>query len=157
MRPEGERLAFISMCVDFLHAGHMNVILEARKYGGVVIGLLSDKAILSYKRKPICTYEQRKIVAQNIKGVVRVVKQPEHDLVSTIRRVKPDYVVNGDDWKTGNQSHIRQTCIDALKEWGGELIEIPYTEGISSTNIIKRINSETEENVDEEKNSLNSL
>jgi len=142
MRKKEEKIAFISMCVDYLHYGHINVILHAKKYGKVVVGLLTDEAIETYKRKPFCTYEQRKIVLESVKWVDKVIKQDECDFVKTIRKLKPDYVVNGDDWKTGVQSPVRDRCIETLKEWGGELIEIPYTKWISSSKIIEEIHGE---------------
>jgi len=123
------------MSADILHHGHLNIIKEARKIGEVIIGLLEDQAIASYKRLPYMAYEQRKIIIENIKGIKEVVPQSTLDYVPNLRTLKPDYVVHGDDWREGVQQQTRQRVIDALKEWGGELIEIPYTEGISSTKI----------------------
>jgi phosphoenolpyruvate mutase len=72
-------------------------------------------------------------VVENIKGVDRVVAQETLDYVPNLRRYRPDYVVHGDDWRTGVQAQTRQRVIDVLSEWGGELVEVPYTQGISST------------------------
>lgn len=121
------------MSADLVHPGHLNIIEQARKYGDVVIGLLTDEAIASYKRLPFMTFEQRKKVIENIKGVSRVVPQRTLDYVENLEALKPDYVVHGDDWKQGVQKLTRQRVIDALASWGGELIEVPYTRGISST------------------------
>ncbi|MCP5107473.1 MAG: phosphoenolpyruvate mutase [bacterium] len=127
------KTVYVGMSADLIHPGHLNIIEEARKYGEVIIGVLTDKAIASYKRLPFLTYEQRKVIVENIKGVSRVVPQATLDYVPNLREFKPDYVVHGDDWRTGVQRETRQRVIDALAEWGGELIEPKYTPGISST------------------------
>ncbi|MEX0986480.1 MAG: adenylyltransferase/cytidyltransferase family protein, partial [Bacteroidales bacterium] len=126
---------YVGMSADLIHPGHLNIIKEATRLGDVIIGLLTDKAIASYKRLPSLKYEQRKIVIENIKGVSEVVPQQELDYVPNLRMIKPDYVVHGDDWKKGVQQQVRQRVIDTLKEWGGELHEVPYTQGISSTQL----------------------
>jgi phosphoenolpyruvate phosphomutase len=101
----------------------------------VTIGLLTDAAIASYKRLPHMTYEQRRMVVENLQGVTRVVAQETLDYVPNLQRLRPDYVVHGDDWQTGVQQQTRQRVIDALAQWGGQLVEVPYTEGISSTQL----------------------
>ena len=118
---------YIAMSADFVHDGHMNVIKEGAKYGDVTIGLLTDEAVATYKRAPILEYEHRKKIFENIKNVKDVIPQESLDYTENLRKLKPDYVIHGDDWRTGVQSEIRQRVIDTLKEWGGELIEVPYT------------------------------
>lgn len=126
---------YVAMSADLIHTGHLNIIEEARKYGDVLIGLLTDKAIASYKRLPYMTFEQRKKVVENIKGVHEVVPQETLDYVPNLEKYKPDFVVHGDDWKTGVQKEVRQKVIDALAKWGGKLIEPHYTPGISSSEL----------------------
>ena len=126
---------YVGMSADLVHPGHINIIKEAVKYGEVTVGLLTDKAIASYKRLPYLIYEQRKEVIENIKGVQNVVPQKTLDYSANLRKIRPDYVVHGDDWRSGVQKSTRQKVIDTLAEWGGELIEIPYTRGISSTQL----------------------
>jgi len=128
---------YVGMAADYLHVGHINIINEAKKYGEVIIGLLTDKAIASYKRVPVTTYEQREKVVENIKGVSQVVPQRTLDYVENLRMLKPDYVVHGDDWRDNPQKKTRQRVVEVLMEWGGELIEPPYTKGISSTLLIE--------------------
>jgi len=128
---------YVGMAADYLHVGHISIINAAEKYGDVIVGLLTDEAIASYKRVPVTTYEQRKKVVENIKGVVKVVPQPTLDYVESLRQLKPDYVVHGDDWKYSPQKETRRRVIQVLKEWGGKLIEPPYTRGISSTLLIE--------------------
>ncbi|MCD4793741.1 MAG: phosphoenolpyruvate mutase [Bacteroidales bacterium] len=126
---------YVGMSADLIHPGHLNIIKEASKLGDVIVGVLTDKAIASYKRLPALKYEQRIIIIENIKGVTEVIPQNELDYTVNLRKVKPDYVVHGDDWKEGIQRKVRQQVIDTLAEWGGKLHEVPYTKGISSTQL----------------------
>lgn len=131
---ESEKTVYIGMSADLLHPGHLNIIEQARKIGGrIVVGLLTDKAIASYKRLPYMSWAQRKVVVENVKGVDEVVPQETLDYVPNLLVIKPDYVLHGDDWKTGVQAETRQRIVDVMAQWGGQVIDIPYTEGISST------------------------
>jgi phosphoenolpyruvate phosphomutase len=123
------------MSADILHPGHINVLRVARELGEVTVGLLTDAAIASYKRLPYMSYEQRLAVISELAGVDHVVPQETLDYVPNLRRLRPDYVVHGTDWRTGVQQATRQRVIEALEEWGGELVEPEYTEGISSTQL----------------------
>lgn len=124
---------YVGMSADLLHPGHTNILKTARDLGDVVVGLLTDEAIASYKRLPFMSYEQRKEVIENIKGVARVVPQTTLDYVPNLESLKPDFVVHGDDWKDGVQQNTRARVIETLSKWGGRLVEVPYTKGISST------------------------
>ena len=133
------KTVYIGMSADLIHPGHINIINTGREYGDVVVGLLTDKAIASYKRLPYLPFEHRKQIIENIKGVTQVVPQETLDYVANLKSIRPDYVVHGDDWKTGPQQETRERVIDALKTWGGELIEPKYTEGLSSTALNKAV------------------
>jgi phosphoenolpyruvate phosphomutase len=126
---------YIAMSADLVHHGHLNIIEEGRKLGDVIVGVLTDKAIASYKRLPYLDFEARSRIIENIKGVNLVVPQETLDYVENLRKYKPDYVIHGDDWQTGRQKQVRERVIETIGEWGGELVEIPYTEGISSTQL----------------------
>ena len=130
---------YIGMSVDLVHPGHINIIKKGVEIGDVIVGLLTDEAIASYKRLPFMNYNLREEIVSNIKGVSSVVAQSTLDYTNNLRKIKPDYVVHGDDWKEGVQSKTRQDVIDVLKEWNGELIEVPYTQGISSTSLHKSL------------------
>ena len=127
------------MSADIIHHGHLNIIKEAVKLGDVVVGLLTDQAIASYKRLPLIPFSQRKLIVENIKGVEEVVPQETLDYVPNLQKIKPDYVVHGDDWKTGVQKETRKRVIETLKKWGGILVEIEYTKGVSSTQLINNL------------------
>lgn len=129
-------LVYVGMSADLIHHGHVNIIQAAKKLGKVVVGLLTDEAIASYKRVPLLKYEQRKKVVENFAGVERVVPQHTLDYVPNLKKLKPAFVVHGDDWRTGVQRETRAKVLEALKEWGGKLVEPKYTKGISSTEMI---------------------
>ena len=131
------KTVYVGMSADLVHPGHLNIIKKAATLGEVTIGLLTDQAIASYKRVPFMTFEQRLQVVENIKGVTRVIQQTTLDYVPNLEELKPNYVVHGDDWQQGVQKNVRQSVIDCLAQWQGELVEVPYTHGISSTSLHK--------------------
>ena len=132
-----DKTVYVGMSADLLHHGHLNIIEEARKHGKIMIGLLTDKAISSYKRLPYLTFKERKKIIENIKGVDVVVPQETLDYEYNLREYKPDFVVHGDDWKDGAQKITREKVINTLNEWGGQLIEILYTAGVSYLNNLR--------------------
>ncbi len=129
------KLVYVGMSADLVHPGHLNILKKAAELGEVIVGLLTDEAIAGYKRLPFMNFEQRWEIVESIKGVSRVVPQATLDYVANLEWLKPDYVVHGDDWREGVQKKTRQRVIDTLKRWGGELVEFPYTQGISSTQL----------------------
>jgi len=133
------KVVYVSMAVDLLHAGHIRIIKEARKLGDVTVGLLTDKAIGEYRKIPYFDYNHRRMIAENIKGVKRIIEQDTWDCVPNIRKIKPNYVVHGDDWKKGAQSEKREKVIEALKDWGGKLIEPSYSKEFSTKILSKQI------------------
>ena len=134
-----EKVVYVGMSADIIHPGHLNIIHEATKLGRVVVGVLTDKAIASYKRLPYLTYEQRALIVENLKGVDEVIPQTTLDYVPNLEKVHPDYVLHGDDWKQGVQQKTRQRVIDCVSKWGGKVIDIPYTQGISSSMLNQRL------------------
>lgn len=118
---------YLAFSTDILHHGHINIIQKASEFGDVIVGVLSDQAVASYKRLPFLNLEQRMSVIQSIKGVSEVVVQNEVDYEPNLRKIKPDIVVHGDDWREGIQMNVRRRVIEVLKEWGGELIEFAYS------------------------------
>ena len=135
MTERNKGTVYVGMSADLIHPGHLHVIETARDLGRVIVGLLTDQAIASYKRLPYLSYEQREIIVRNIKGVEEVVAQETLDYGPNLRRLRPNFVVHGDDWRDGVQRQTRERVIQALQEWGGKLVEVPYTQGISSTQL----------------------
>lgn len=134
-----QKKVYVGLAVDIIHEGHINILKTASKYGEVIVGLLTDEAISSYKNIPHLNFERRKIVVQNIKYVKKVIPQSTLSYVPNLKKLKPDYVVHGDDWKKGVQKQTRKDVIKTLKKWSGRLIEPKYTKNISSTLIKNKI------------------
>lgn len=122
---------YIAISADILHHGHINLIKKASEYGDLTVGILTDEAIATYKRLPVLDYEERAFIISNIEGVNDVIAQDTLDYTENLLKLKPDYVVHGDDWVNNDQQSIRSKVIETLKQWGGKLIEIPYTKGVS--------------------------
>lgn len=116
---QNKKKVYVAMGADLLHPGHLNIINTATKYGEVIIGLLTDSAVVKFSRLPYMTYEQRKIIMESVKGVREVVMQDTLDYTKNLEKIKPDYVVHGDDWKIGIQADIRKKVIETIRQWGG--------------------------------------
>jgi phosphoenolpyruvate phosphomutase len=129
MRP----VIYLGMRGDIIHPGIINIISEGAKHGDVLVGLLTDSAIASHQRLPYLTYEQRKTVIENIKGVSGVVPQEDWSYVPNLRKYKPAAIIHGDDWKSGHLRKERDDVFEVMNELGGEVIEIPYTAGVNSS------------------------
>ena len=149
-----KNISYVGFAGDIIHYGHIKIINTASKYGSVVVGLLTDKAISSYKRKPLMNYKQRYTVISNIKNVELVIAQNTLDYTKNLKKIKPKYVVHGDDWKKGPQKKTRENIIKLLSSWNGKLIEVPYTKGISTTKILTHLRKEI---VNQNKNTSSSL
>lgn len=137
----GRKLVYVGMSADLLHTGHLNVIEHAARIGSVMVGLLSDAGVAEYKRVPLVRYEERARLVAALKGVERVVRQETlADVVTNLRRYRPDVLVHGDDWLApGPLRETRELVIRTLAEWGGELVEVPYTPGVSSSLLHERL------------------
>ncbi len=134
-----KKVIYLSLSADNLHHGHISVINKASSLGNLTIGLLTEEAILSKKRLPLLTFEQRKKIITNIKGVKKVIPQREWDDTVNIRKIKPDIVVHGDDWKHGLEKDLRTKVIKCLKSIGSKLIEVPHAKDAHSFNIHNEI------------------
>jgi phosphoenolpyruvate phosphomutase len=132
---------YLGMIADIMHPGLTNIINEGAKYGDVVIGLFTDKAIATHKRLPYLSYEQRREVLMNIKGVSDIVPQDEWSYVPNLLKYKPDYIIHGDDWVQGPDKYIRDEVYKTMEKLGGEVIEIPYTQGITSSGLANELAS----------------
>ena len=136
-----EKKVYLGMIGDIMHPGLINIINEGAKYGEVMIGLYTDKAIATHKRLPYLTYDQRKQVIESIKGVSSIVPQDDWSYVPNLLKYKPDYIIHGDDWLYGPDKYIRDEVFKTMEKIGGEVIEIPYTKGISASGLKEEIDS----------------
>jgi phosphoenolpyruvate phosphomutase len=130
-----QKTVFVVMSAEIFHPGHLNIIKVARDLGEVTVGLATDRFNARYKRLTLMSYEDRKAIVENINGVKNVIAQDTLDLAPILRELRPDYFVHGDDWKFGPLKAVRQQVLEVMQEWGGVLVEPPYTEGISSTKL----------------------
>lgn len=135
------KIVYLGMIGDIMHPGLINIINEGAKYGEVMIGLYTDKAITTHKRLPYLTYDQRKQVIESIKGVSSIVPQDDWSYVPNLLKYKPDYIIHGDDWLYGPDKYIRDEVFKTMEKIGGEVIEIPYTKGISASGLKEEIDS----------------
>ena len=123
-----ERTVYMCFSTEYIHSGHVEIIKKARRLGRLIIGILSDEAVSSYKRYPLIPFEERKALFENMAGVERVVTQHTLSYAENLRELKPDYVVHGNDWVEGFQKPIRQEVCEVLAEYGGRLVEYPYSD-----------------------------
>ncbi len=121
------KTVYMCFSTDMLHSGHISIIKKAQRLGKLIIGVLSDEAVASYKRFPLMPFSERKIMMENITGVYKVVQQDELSYRNNIESIKPDYVVHGDDWQVGFQKPVRDEVVELLASYGGQLVEFPYT------------------------------
>lgn len=125
---KAEKTVYLCFSTDIIHGGHIAIIQKAAKLGKLLVGLMTDEAVATYKRFPILSYEERRKIIENIKGVSEIVEQTTLSYVPNLLKYKPDIVVHGDEWKEGIQAPVRQEVIDTLQTYGGQLIEFPYSE-----------------------------
>ena len=123
------RTVYINFATDILHSGHINLIRRAARFGRLIVGVLSDEAIASYKRFPLIPFDERKNLFETLTGVYKVVEQRTTSLRENLERYRPDYVVHGDNWVTGHQRPLRDETVEVLATYGGKLIEYPFARG----------------------------
>ena len=126
-----KKTVYVPLAADILHEGHLNILRIASNYGKVIVGLLTDDAIIQYKSLPFFDYDQRFKIVSNLKLVDQVVPQDSWNYKLILNSIKPAFFVHGDDWKTGVQAKIRLEVIKELKKWNGKLIEPKYSKDIS--------------------------
>ncbi|MBO5178251.1 MAG: phosphoenolpyruvate mutase [Lachnospiraceae bacterium] len=136
------KTVYMCFSTDIIHSGHIEIIKKAKRLGKLVIGVLSDEAVISYKRFPLLPYSERKTMFENINGVSSVVEQKTLSYKENIVKYRPDYVVHGDDWCTGFQKPIRDEVVDTLAGYGGTLVEYPYSDDAKFKDLEKRARAE---------------
>jgi phosphoenolpyruvate phosphomutase len=120
------RTVYLCFSTDIIHSGHIAIIRKARKLGRLIVGVLSDEAIASYRRPPLVSLEDRLTLFRNIKGIESVIVQNTLSYADTLRKLKPAFVVHGDNWRDGVQRPVRDEVTNVLAEYGGRLVEFPY-------------------------------
>ena len=136
------RTVYMCFSTDVIHSGHIAIIKKAQRLGKLIVGILSDEAIVGFKRFPLLPFPERKAMFENIAGVYKVVEQKNISYRENIEALRPDYVVHGDDWLIGPQRPIRDEVAEVLASYGGRLVEFPYSKDDSYEAIERRIKSE---------------
>lgn len=137
-----KRTVYICFSTDILHNGHLALIKKAKRLGRVIVGVLKDEVIASYKRYPLVPFSERKAMFENISGVYQVVEQSSLSYKENLEKYKPDYVLHGDNWKTGFQKPIREEVCSVLASYGGKLVELPYHKEEKYAELEKRTKAE---------------
>ena len=136
------RTVYMCFSTDIIHGGHIAIIRKAQKLGRLIIGVLSDEAVASYKRLPLVPASERKVMFENVAGVYKVVEQTTLSYKMVLEQLHPDIVVHGDDWCSGFQKPIRDEVVSILASYGGKLVEYPYSEDDKYKDIEKRTRSD---------------
>ena len=133
-------IVFVPMAADIFHHGHVNILLKAKKYGNIVVGLMTDKGIKKYKKKyPLIKFKNRKKVLEQIKCIERIIPIDGLEYLKFAKFYKFDYFIHGNDWKKNIQSDVRKKLVILMKKWKGKVVDLPYTKNISSSIIRKKI------------------
>ena len=132
------RTVYMCFATDIIHGGHISIIKKAQKLGKLIIGVLSDEAVATYKRLPLVPASERKVMFENVAGVYKVVDQNTLSYKENLEKYHPDIVVHGDDWCSGFQKPIRDEVVSTLASYGGKLVEFPYSSDDKYKDIEKR-------------------
>ena len=133
-------IVFVPMAADIFHHGHVNILLKAKKYGNIVVGLMTDRGIKKYKKKyPLVKFKNRKKVLEQIKCIERIIPIDGLEYLKFAKFYKFDYFIHGNDWKKNIQSDVRKKLVILMKKWKGKVVDLPYTKNISSSIIRKKI------------------
>ena len=133
------KTVYMLFATDVIHEGHINVVKEAKKYGKVIGGVLCDAAMIRFNRFPTVSFDERVRMVKEIPEVDEVIVQNETLYENTLRKIKPDYVIHGDNWCEGPEKAIRDNVVSVMNELGGEVIEVPYTRNENVKKIDDRI------------------
>lgn len=137
------KTVYTCFCTDVIHEGHLNIIREAQKYGELIIGVLSDEAMIHFNRFPTVSFEQRVQMVKKLEGVSRVMIQKEISYAAVLEELRPDYVIHGDNWKEAPLCELRESVKQQLDVYGGQIIDVPYTYNESVKRIDKRMKEKT--------------
>ncbi len=121
------KTAFACFSTDVIHEGHINIINQAREYGRVVVGCLSDREMIRCTKFPTTTEEERIALYSAIDGVDEVILQDNMLYDDVIEKIHPDFVIHGDNWKSGAEKAVRDHVEMLLSAYGGQIIDVPYT------------------------------
>ncbi|WP_211232571.1 phosphoenolpyruvate mutase [Brachyspira alvinipulli] len=122
-----EKIVYLAFSTDIIHGGHIRILKRAKELGKVIVGVMSDQAVASFKRYPVLDYVHRYEIIKNIKYVDETIEQKTLSYTDNLIKIKPDYVVHGDEWRYDSLKYIREDTLKTLKKIGGKLIEYPFS------------------------------
>ena len=132
-------IVVLSMVADLLHHGHINILKKSSKLGTVIVALMTDKGVKKYKGNTFLKYKYRKEIVSQIRYVDHVIPLDGLLYPELVKIIKADYFVHGTDSRSGPQKKIRKKLFDEMKRINGKVVEIPYTKGISSTKLKRKL------------------
>ena len=133
------KTVYTCFCTDVIHEGHINILKEAAKYGRVVVGILSDPAMIRFNRFPTVSFDERMRIVQELDIVDEVIVQDDIMYDNIVAQLHPDYIIHGDNWLEGPMKAIRDNAESLLSEYGGKVIDVPYTYNENVKRIDQRI------------------
>lgn len=133
------KTVYTCFCTDVIHEGHLNILRHAREYGRVIVGILSDEAMIRFNRFPTVSFEERFDMVRRLDGVADVVVQHDMQYDMVVKELRPDFVVHGDNWKLGPMKVIRDNVVALLTEYGGKIIDVPYTHNDNVRRVDQRL------------------
>lgn len=138
MNKKKYKVGYTTGVFDMFHVGHLNILKRAKEQCEyLVVGVSKDEVVKSYKNKiPIIPYEERKAIVEAIKYVDKVVPQTTMDKMEAYKNIKFDVIFHGDDWKG---SSMYDEIVKKFSEVGVDMVFLPYTSGISSTLLRKKV------------------
>ncbi len=137
-----KRKVYMCFSSDILHGGHISIMKKAARLGKLIVGVMTDEAVASYKRFPLLPFEERRQLFANLSCVYKTVEQSELSYKNNLLKYKPDYVVHGDDWIEGFQKPVRDEVVKILASYGGKLVEFPYANSAQLKSIEERVRTE---------------
>lgn len=122
-----KKTVYTCFTTDVIHEGHLNILNEAQKYGKVIVGILADEELIRFDRFPIIDIKKRMEMFRGINSVADVIVQKCANYDDVIEKYRPDYVIHGDNWLEEPQKAIRDHVKRKLSDYGGTIIDVPYT------------------------------
>lgn len=133
------KIVYTCFCTDVIHEGHINILTEAKKYGKLIVGILSDSAMIRYNRFPTVDFAERVRIVEELGIADKIITQDDIMYDKVVAEIHPDYVIHGDNWKNGPEKAIRDNAEKLLEAYGGSIIDVPYTYNENVKRIDRRI------------------
>ena len=135
------KLVYSYYVLDIIHQGHLLMMKNAKALAGedgkLIVGILTDEAVMELKAKPILSFEERIELANSIKYIDLVVPQETYSPLPNVKRIKPDILMES----TSHTEEAVREAEELMESIKGRVVTLPYFPLQSSTNIKSMINS----------------